>query len=78
MCGHDSLRDVQIIDLLDHPDVALRLGRAARETVVSRFTTEVSSTSYELLYRCLRHCGHVSNLNCARRCAGSVAHCVKP
>lgn len=66
---------VELIYLIDHPEVAVALGAAARRTVEARFGTDVSSTSYELLYLCLRHCAGVSDLRCARRCAKSVRHC---
>lgn len=68
------LFDMQLIYLLEHPERAVALGTAARATVLQRFTTQTSSTSYELLYRCVRHCGGVADLPCARRCAASVTN----
>ncbi len=76
--SHHALPLMQLIYLLGHPEVAVQLGLAARATVTARYTTEQSSTSYELLYRCLKHCTNLSDLACGRFCAHSVSHSLIP
>ena len=64
----------QLLELLQHPEEAVRLGVAGRALVEERFRLDVSSTSYELLFRCLRLCRGVVDRACGRRCASRVSH----
>ncbi len=64
----------QLEKLVADPALAVRMGAAGRALVEARFRQDVTSTSYELLFRCMRLCQAVTDLPCARRCARTVTH----
>jgi glycosyltransferase involved in cell wall biosynthesis len=53
LCTHEDLAVLatHLLDLIEHPETCARIGRAARQTVLERFTTEKFTNSIVETYR---------------------------